>query len=181
MIRTHTATRQISAQTTDHRSCTFYTYLTDFCKPSQQHTKFKQRPCFNGCLLSCFLSIIHTNLIIKIAEVTYTVAGWIRLNKAYNRCLFTRLSGKLAPVHPAVWWVLGNSPGSCANNIYSPGSDKLTEVQLYMSASCQPGSRVIQDLSGVEKPFFLFADLVVKTAKLENKKKFFFDVREGSD
>ena len=31
-------------------------------------------------------------------------------------------------------------PGSRANNIYLPGSDKLTEVQLYMSTSCQPGS-----------------------------------------
>ena len=29
-------------------------------------------------------------------------------------------------------------------NIYSRGSDKLSEVQLNMSASCQPGSRVIR-------------------------------------
>ena len=62
------------------------------------------------------------------------------MNKAYNRCLFTRLPGKYAPVHPAVGWIVGTSPGSHANNIYSPGSDKMTEVQLYMSASCQPGS-----------------------------------------
>ena len=64
----------------------------------------------------------------------------------------------------------GNSPGSRAN-IYSPGSDKLTEVQLYMSTSCQPGSRVIRAFSDVEMPF-LFSDLAVKAAKSENKKAF---------
>ena len=53
------------------------------------------------------------------------------MDKAYNSCLFTRLP---APVHPAVEWIVGNSPGSCANNIYSPDSDKLTEVKLYMAA-----------------------------------------------
>ena len=54
---------------------------------------------------------------------------------------------------------------------YSPGSGKLTEVQLYMSTSCQPGSRVIQASSDVGKPF-LFSDLAVLTAKSENKKSF---------
>ena len=61
------------------------------------------------------------------------------------------------------------SPGSSANNIYSPSSDKLTEVQLYMSTSCQPGSRVVRAFSDVEKPF-LFSDLAVKAPKSENKK-----------
>ena len=41
-------------------------------------------------------------------------------------------------------------------NIYSPGRDKLTEVQLYMSTSGQPGSRVIRAFSDVEKPCFFF-------------------------
>ena len=36
-----------------------------------------------------------------------------------------------APVRPAVGRIVGNSPGSHANNIYSPESDKLTEVQLH--------------------------------------------------
>ena len=36
-------------------------------------------------------------------------------------------------MHLAVRWIVGNSPGSHANNVYSPCSDKLTEVQLYMS------------------------------------------------
>ena len=48
---------------------------------------------------------------------------------------------------------MDSSPGSYANNIYSSGGDKLTEEQLYMSTSCQPGSRVIGDFSDVEKPF----------------------------
>ena len=42
--------------------------------------------------------------------------------------------------------------------MYSPGSDKLTEVQLYISTSCHPGSRVIRAFSDVEK-LFLFSDL----------------------
>ena len=66
---------------------------------------------------------------------------------------------------------MGNSPGSRANNIYSPGRDQLTEVQLYMSASCQPGSRVIRACFDIEKSF-PFSDLAVKTAKSENKKDF---------
>ena len=41
-----------------------------------------------------------------------------------------------------------------------------------MSASCQPGSRVIRAFSDVEKPFFLFSDLAVKAANSENKKGF---------
>ena len=43
------------------------------------------------------------------------------MNKAYNRCLFA--------------YLFGNSPGSRANNIYSLGSDTLTEVQLYLFGS----------------------------------------------
>ena len=67
---------------------------------------------------------------------------------------------------------MGNSSGSGAISIYTFGSDKLTEVQLYMSTSCQPGSRVNRAFSGVKKPF-LFSDLAVKAAKSENKKKIF--------
>ena len=64
-------------------------------------------------------------------------------------------------MHLAAWsdeiFSICNSPGSRANNIYSPGSDQLTEVQLYLSTSCQPGSRVIRALSDVEKfVFFIF-------------------------
>ena len=69
---------------------------------------------------------------------------------------------------------MDNSPGGCANNIYSPGSDKLTEVQLYLSTSCQPGSRVIRGsprISDVDKPFS-FSDLAALTAKSENEKGF---------
>ena len=97
------------------------------------------------------------------------------MNKAYNRCLFTRLPGKKAPVHPVVGCIVHNSPGSHANNIYSPASDKLTKEQLYMSVSCYPGCRVIRAFSDVEKPY-LFSDWAVKaanlTVKTENKKDF---------
>ena len=72
------------------------------------------------------------------------------MNKAYNSCLFTR------PIHPAVGWIVGNSPGNRANNIYSSGSDKLTEVQLYMSASCQAGSRIILIFSDVGQLLYIF-------------------------
>ena len=65
-------------------------------------------------------------------------------------------------------WIVGNSPGSRANNIYSPGTDKLTEMQLYMSTSCQPGNRVIRAFCDVEKPV-LISDLAVTGAKSENK------------
>ena len=75
---------------------------------------------------------------------------------------------KLAPVHPAVRWIMGSSHGSRANNIYSLGNDKLTEVQLYMSPSLQLDSQVIGAFSDVETPF-LFSDLVVKMAKSKNK------------
>ena len=64
------------------------------------------------------------------------------MNNANNRSLFTRLH-----VDPAVEWIAGKLPGSRANNIYSPGSDKLTEVQLYISTSWQTGSWVIQAFS----------------------------------
>ena len=70
-------------------------------------------------------------------------------------------------IYPAAVWKVGNSPGSRANNIYSPGSGKSTEVQLDMSTSCQQGSWAFQTFSDVEKPF-LFSDLAVKAAKSEN-------------
>ena len=73
---------------------------------------------------------------------------------------------------------MNSSLGSRANNVYSPGSDKLTEVQLHMSTSCQQGGQVIRSFSDVEKPF-LFSDLAVEAAKSKNKKRF-FNVREGS-
>ena len=57
--------------------------------------------------------------------------------------------------NPAVGWTMRNLPGNRANNIYSPGSDKLAKVQLYMSTSCQPGSRVFRAFSGRKKAFFL--------------------------
>ena len=69
-------------------------------------------------------------------------------------------------------WIVGNSPGSHANNIYSPGTDKLTEVQLYMSTSCQAGNRVIRAFRDVEKPV-LISDFAVTADKSENKKKGF--------
>ena len=76
-------------------------------------------------------------------------------------------------------WIVSNSSGSLANNIYSPGTDKLTEVQLYMSTSCQPGNRVIRAFRDVEKPV-LISDLAVTAAKSENIKRF-FNVRDGSN
>ena len=84
-----------------------------------------------------------------------------RVNKAYNMRVFTRLPGKLAPVHPAVGLIEDNSPVSRANNIYSPSNYKWTEVQWCMSASCQPGSRVILAFSDVENYIlFQFSDLL---------------------
>ena len=50
------------------------------------------------------------------------------MNKAYNSFLITRLPGKYAHALPGVGWIVGNSPRSRANNIYSPGSDKFPEV-----------------------------------------------------
>ena len=82
------------------------------------------------------------------------------MNKAYNKCLFTRLPGKYALVHPAVGWTVGNSLGSRANITYLPGNDKLIEIQLYMSTLCQPGIRQLPN------------------QKIE---KMLFNVREGSD
>ena len=54
--------------------------------------------------------------------------------------------------------------------IYSPGSDTLTEVQLYRSTSFQPGSRVIRACSDVARPF-LFSNFAALTAKSQNIKK----------
>ena len=62
---------------------------------------------------------------------------------------------------------MGNSPGSRANNIYSPDGDKLTEVPLYLSTR-QPGNPRISD---VKKPFSC-SDLAALTAKPENEKGF---------
>ena len=39
--------------------------------------------------------------------------------------------------NPAVRWIVENIPSSGKNNIYSPGSDKLTYVQWYVSTSYQ--------------------------------------------
>ena len=78
------------------------------------------------------------------------------MSKANDRYLFTQLPGKKAPVHPAVGWIVDNSPVRRANNIYSPGSDKLTEVQLYISTLCQTDSRVTRVFSDVEKSFLYF-------------------------
>ena len=50
------------------------------------------------------------------------------MNRAYNVHLFTRMPGRLALVRPGVGWIVDNLSDSRANNIYSPGSDKLTEV-----------------------------------------------------
>ena len=73
---------------------------------------------------------------------------------------------------------MGNSPDRRANYMFLLGSDKLTELQLYMTVSCQPGSRVIRAFSGVKKPFSFF-DLAIK---LPNQKmKILFNVKEGSD
>ena len=69
------------------------------------------------------------------------------MNRACNRCLFTWLACKLAHVHPAVGWIVGNLAGSRANNIYS---------RLTYNCTCQPGSRVIRAFSDLEKPIFLF-------------------------
>ena len=93
------------------------------------------------------------------------------MNKAHNRCLFTRLLGKYAPVKPAGGWIVGKSPGSRANNIYSPGSGKLTEKQLHVNFMLirQPGN---PNLSLTLKNLFLLSDLAVKAAKSENKKGF---------
>ena len=85
--------------------------------------------------------------------------------------IYTRLPGKEAPIHPAVESIVSISTGSRVNNIYSPGSDKLIEVQFYMPISCQPGTRVIPAFSDVKKSSF-FSDLAVKAAKSENKKGF---------
>ena len=75
-------------------------------------------------------------------------------------------AGKIAPVHPAVGWIVCNSLASPANNIYSHGSDKLTEVQLNMSPLCLPGSWVIRAFPDVEKPFLVsnLADKRIKKA-----------------
>ena len=111
---------------------------------------------------------------LAIRETTELFSQWSSFDN--NRCLFNRLPGKWAPAQSAVWWIVGNSPGSRANNIYSPGNDKLTEVQLYKSTSCQPGSRVIWAFSDAENPF-LFYFLKPRNQKLKK----LFNVREGSD
>ena len=75
---------------------------------------------------------------------------------------------------------MGNSLGSRAKYIYSPCSDKLTEVELYVSTSCQPGNRVIRAFSDGEKPIF-FYDLAVKATEPVDEKKKLLIVRLGSD
>ena len=51
-------------------------------------------------------------------------------------------------------------------------SDKLTEVQLHMSTSCQPGSRVIRAFSDVEKAYFLILRVQAAKSEILNKKGF---------
>ena len=79
------------------------------------------------------------------------------MNKAYSRCIPkpSILDDVIAPVHPAVGWIVGNSACSSAHIISSLGSDKLPEVQLCMSTSCQTGSRVIRAFPDVEKPLYV--------------------------
>ena len=89
-------------------------------------------------------------------------------------------AGKISTCSPGSREDCGGSPGSRTNNIYSPGSEKLTEVQLYMPPSCQSDSRVIRACSDVEKPF-TYSDLAVNGAKSENKTSTPFNVREGSN
>ena len=67
-------------------------------------------------------------------------------------------------IYRAAGCIVGNSPGSRENKIYSPGNDKLTEVQLYMSTSGQQGCREIRTFSDVEKPFS-FSDLAISAVK----------------
>ena len=70
--------------------------------------------------------------------------------------LIYQVPSKQAPVLLAVKWIVGNLPGSRANNIH-PGSDKLTEVQLYRSTR-QPG---YPSLLYAEKPIY-FLILLLK-------------------
>ena len=79
------------------------------------------------------------------------------MNKAYSRCIPkpSILDDVIASVHPAVGWIVGNSACSSAHIISSLGSDKMPEVQLCMSTSCQTGSRVIRAFPDVEKPFYV--------------------------
>ena len=83
------------------------------------------------------------------------------MNKTYNRCLFTHL-----PAHPAMGWIVGNSPRSRANNIYSRSNDMLT------------GQLHVNQVAGLSEPsltlkgLFLFSDLAVKTNRqIENKSR----------
>ena len=77
------------------------------------------------------------------------------MNKAYNKCLFTRLPGT-----PGIRGDSRQFTRNHASNSSSPGSDKMTEVQLYMSTLCHLGCRVIRAFSDVEMPF-LFSNLAV--------------------
>ena len=54
----------------------------------------------------------------------------------------------------------------------------MTEVQLYKSASCQPGSGLIRAFSDVEKPI-LFFDLAVSSLTSKNPGKCFIDTAAG--
>ena len=74
--------------------------------------------------------------------------------------LLTRRSGKQAHVYSAAVQITFIHP-----------AEMLTEVQLSMSTSCEPGSRAIHAISDVDKPF-LFSDLAPKSAKSENKNGF---------
>ena len=82
------------------------------------------------------------------------------MNKAFN-----------VPICPGVGWIVGYSPGRRAKNIYSSGSDKLNDVPLYMSTSCQLGSRVIPGYSDV-KSLFYFLIWRLQPQNLKIKKAF---------
>ena len=72
--------------------------------------------------------------------------------------------------------MVGDSPGSLENNVYSPGCDKVTKVQLYMSTSCQPSNRVIRAFSNNKKPFYF---LIWRLKPPNQKMKMAFQSEKG--
>ena len=66
-------------------------------------------------------------------------------------------------------WIVCGLPGSHANNVNSAGSDKLTQVQFYMSTSFQPGSL----LSDIENFYFYFLIWQLKPSNQKIKKNRF--------
>ena len=99
--------------------------------------------------------VAHGPLVRKYRNTAPSVSMRVSVHSVL-RCIDISMNRPSPTVHLAVGWIMDSLPFSHANNIYSPGSDKLTEVQLYMSTSCQPGSWVIQAFSDIEKHFFYF-------------------------